>query len=153
MGYYVTTREADFFIDRKDFDTACNLLKNLNRRDDLKSGGVHPADLERPEHSKSVAKNPNVWFAWMPWNYDELFDDPVDILREVGFDVTVDETGIIDICYDSKTGCEGEFLRALAPVVRPGSYIVWEGEEYGDIYRYDFDGRGMETTYATIEWE
>lgn len=152
MGYYVDTCDSDFFIDRKDFDTAYRLLVDLNRRDDLKTGGCYPADRERPKDSKSVAKDPNVWFSWMPWNYDEVYDNVVDILEAVGFEVHVDERGICGVHYDSKTGCEEAFLGALAPVVEPGSYINWQGEEYSDIYRYDFDGQTMTVSTGTIQW-
>lgn len=147
MGYYVHTTAADFFIAREDFDRAYQLLVDLNRRDELKSGHCYPAHLERPGDSKSVAANPNVWFSWMPWNYDEVYGDAVEILEAVGFDLSLDETGIVDISYDDKTGCEKAFLSALAPVVAAGSFIKWQGEEPADSYTFAFVGERMEVCY------
>ena len=153
MGYYVNTTGCDFTIARENYDEAYRLLCELNAHDELKRGLCYPANQVRPESSTSVARNPNVWFSWMPWNYDEIFDSAVDILKEVGFTVDEDASGIDFISYDNKTGCEEAFLRALAPVVEPGSYIEWEGEEYGDLYRYDFDGEKMSIRRGTVVWE
>lgn len=123
MGYYVNTTDCDFTIKKESYGEAYRLLRELNAHDELKRGGCHPANLDRPEDSKSVARNPNVWFSWMPWNYDEVYGSAVEILEAVGFAVEEDEGGICFVSYDGKNGCEEEFMAALAPVVERGSYI------------------------------
>ena len=53
------------------------------------------------------------------------------VLEELGFGIDYNDEGdIIGLSYDSKTGDEDVFLDALRPVVKEGSYIVWEGEDY-----------------------
>lgn len=44
-------------------------------------------------------------------------------------------------------------LAAIAPFVKKGSYINWEGEEPGDMYRFEFDGEKMIVMEAVISWE
>lgn len=129
MGYYVNTTSCDFAIRKENYDKAYRLLCALNAHDELK-----------------------IWFSWMPWNYGELFDNAVDILKAVGFEIEEDEKGICSLSYDDKTGCEEEFLAALAPIVEEGSYIEWEGEEHGDFYRYEFDGKTMGVRRGEVVW-
>lgn len=152
MGYYVNTTDRDFTIKRENYEEAYRLLRALNARDELKRGRCHPASLARPEGSKSVARDPNVWFSWMPWNCDEVYGSAVEILRAVGFSVEEDEGGICFVSYDGKSGCEEEFMAALAPVVERGSYIEWAGEEPGDLYRYEFDGAKMRVFQGEVVW-
>lgn len=152
MGYYVETTDCDFTIKKENYGEAYRLLCELNAHDELKTGGCYPPCETRPEHSKSIARNPNVWFAWMPWNYDEVYDSAIEILKAVGFTVEETDGGISFVSYDTKSGCEEEFLAALAPVVEKGSYIEWEGETYGDLYRYEFDGESMRILRAELVW-
>lgn len=153
MSYYVNTTDCDFTVKRENYGEAYRLLCELNARDELKTGGCYPAYRDRPEGSKSVVRNPNVWFSWMPWNYDEVFSSAVEILKAVGFSVEEDEGGICFVSYDNKSGCEEEFMAALAPVVEKGSYIEWEGESYGDLYRYEFDGESMRILTGEVTWK
>ena len=152
MGYYVNTTSCDFAVRKENYDKAYRLLCELNAHDELKTGCRIPPYETRPDDSESIARNPNVWFSRMSWNYDELFDNAVDILKEVGFEVYEDKGGIDFIAYDNNTGCEEEFLTALAPVVEEGSYIEWQGEEYGDLYRYEFDGTTMRILQGEVVW-
>lgn len=152
MGYYVSTTDCDFAIKRGSYGEAYRLLRALNARDELKRGRCHPASLARPEGSKSPARDPNVWFSWMPWKYDEVYGSAVEILRAVGFAVEEDEGGICFVAYDGKSGCEEELMAALAPVVERGSYIEWAGEEPGDLYRYEFDGARMRIFQGEVVW-
>lgn len=153
MGYYVTSGRCKFTIKSEDLPRAYELLCELNAHDELKRGRQWPQNKEKPADSKSVAKNPNVWFSWMHWNYDVICKSAVEILEEVGFIVTKDEQGsIVFLSYDSKTGCEQEFMSALAPVVEDGSFIEWQGEEDDDFYRYLFKDGKMHVQQPSITW-
>lgn len=153
MGYFVSITACDFTIKRENYGEAHRLLLALNAHDDLKRGGRLPADRVRPEGSGSIARDPNVWFSWMPWNYDEVCGSAVEILEMVGFSVEENEGGICSVSYDDKSGCEEEFMAALAPVVEKGSYIEWAGEEPGDLYRYEFDGRKVDVLRGEVVWK
>lgn len=142
MGCSVTITDSRVVIRKDNFDTAYKALCEINAHDELKSGGILPANIDKPESSKSVG-NPNFWFSWMPWNYDEKFDNLQDILWMLGFDVVYNDDGdIVALNYDEKMGDEGEFLGALAPYVDPDSYINWTSE-YGDEWSCVFDGTDM----------
>ena len=135
MGYYVETvgdvADQVFFIPREKFDEAYKALCELNNHNELKSGG-------------SLTEKT---FAWMNWNYDETCKDLVEVLEEVGFDVYQNDTGIIGLEYDSKTGDEEVFLKALAPFVKDGSYLPFKGEE-GECWDYSFHkGKMREVHY------
>lgn len=153
MGYYVTSGNCEFTIKSENLPRAYELLCELNAHDELKTGGHWPENIEKPAESKSVAKNPNVWFAWTPWNYDEICKSAVEILEEVGFTVTKDEQGsIVFLSYDKKRGCEQEFMSALAPVVEDGSFIEWQGEETYDFYRYLFKNGKVYIQQPIVSW-
>ena len=124
MGYYVKTRGIDFTIPKEHLEAACQALKDLNKRDELKTGGAWGPD-GRTE----------AWFAWMPADYDETLHSAEEILKEVGFEVYDNGEGGIELAgYDSKSGQEEHFVAALAPFVKEGSYIEWEGED-GELWR------------------
>lgn len=119
MGYNVSTRGSDFTIPADKLDAATQALKDLNKRDELKSGGSYgPGDKRE------------YWFSWMPANYDETMHTAAEILESLGFTLSTDNDGSISIdYYDSKSGDEDKFIAALAPFVAEGSYINWEGED------------------------
>lgn len=133
MGCYVKIIKSDFTIKKEDFDRAYEIVCNLNRRDDLKTGGAYGGTpTPKPADSKSCSCNPDRWFAWMPWNYDETCNSLPEVLEEIGFGFGIDyndDGDIVGLTYDGKTGDEDVFLDALRPIIKEGSYIVWEGEE------------------------
>lgn len=142
MGYYVETIESDFRLSRENYDAAFQSLCELNARDDLKTGGHYPSNLKRPDGSQSRG-NPNKWFAWMDWNYDETCHSVAEVLREAGFELEEDERGICELWYPyQKSGQEEFFLGAVAPYVEAGSRIVFEGED-DCRWGYLFDGSRM----------
>ncbi len=145
MGYYVETvgdvADQVFFIPREKFDEAYKALCELNNHNELKSGGSFP----RTENVKGKHKSYN--FSWMDWNYDETCKDLVEVLEEVGFDVYQNDTGIIGLEFDSKRGDEKEFLKALAPFMKDGSYLPFKGEK-GECWDYSFHkGKMREVHY------
>ena len=75
-------------------------------------------------------------------NGDETLNTAEEILCEVGFENTyVDEEGLHLGSYCTKSWDEQEFLIALAHLVKPGSYVSWEGED-GQHWQDYFPGDG-----------
>lgn len=150
MGYYVETIQSEFHLPLENFDAAYKALCELNSdaHENQKTGGHMSSpelQYQKPEDSTSVSNNPNKWYAWMDWNYDETCPDLIAILTALGFAVDTDDTGIFFISYDyAKSGAEDIFLEALAPYVTPNSFIVWRGEE-GEVWVDAFDGKTMKT--------
>lgn len=151
MGYYVETIQTEFHLPAENFDAAYKALCELNsdEHESQKTGGQMMQDT-KPENSTSISSNPNKWYAWMDWNYDETCPDLIAILTELGFTVDTDDTGIFHLAYDyNKTGAEETFLEALAPYVTPGSFIVWQGEE-GETWVDAFDGKTMKSKSVDV---
>jgi hypothetical protein len=127
MGYYVQIRNADFII--PDTEGVLNALRELNKRDDLKRGGVYTGG-EMTER----------WFSWMPAGWENS-ESVADIFgpNGLGFEVAhysdtdennkVTNTWVRLDLYDNKSGQEELFLATVAPFVRPGSFIEWVGED------------------------
>ena len=53
--------------------------------------------------------------------------------------------------YDDKTGIEKDCLAVLAPFVRDGSYIEWQGEN-GGMWCNVFRDGSMESLSGQIDW-
>ena len=148
MGYSVETLGVDFLIPTENLEAAFTALKELNKRDDLKGGR---AAGTRPDGSYGIIER---YFAWMPANYDETCKDAEEVFNELGFQTSVDNEGLrVEWWIDnSSRGDEEHFFEAVAPFVKPGSYIEWEGEDY-QRWRWDFDGKTMTEKTGTITWE
>lgn len=139
MGYYVKIVDSDFTIKKLGFDRGFQIVCDLNVRDDLKGGGKFGGDpTPKPADSKSCASSPDKWFSWMPWNYDEVCKSLPEVLEMLGFWIDYNDDGdITGLSYSDKTGAEDVFLDALRPIIKEGSYIVWEGEDdYEWVTRY-----------------
>lgn len=137
-------------------EDAFKAVCNLNKLNHLKTGGRFPKNEVKPADSTSLG-DPNVWFSWMPWNYDEVCSDLREVLSELGFDVyeSSDKTLLVE-SYDGKIGGEDLFFEALAPYVsvtqdNPEPYMEWEGEG-GERWRWVFSGGKMRMSYSTITW-
>ena len=145
MGYYVKITKARATMPSENVAEALKRLHELNKRDDLKTGGSFGPNGTTDER----------WFAWMPANYDQTTESAAQILEMVGYEVEkfVDESfSILD--YDSKTGCEATFIWAIADLFAPGSFIEWKGEELGHEYRWEFGGgqRMIEREVMSVVW-
>lgn len=156
MGYYVETTDIDFAIAAEKLDAAYAAMCELNAHDELKNGGYRPADPSnppaKPKGSTSVSNSPHKFFSWMEWNYDEIYDTAEEIFSALGFDCYVEDNGDLRLLvYDNKSGAEECFLNAVAPYVTPGSFIDWQGE-YGELYRWEFDGTTMNQKNGEIVW-
>lgn len=137
MGYNVNTTGINFTIPADKLDAACQAMKDLNKHDELKSGGGW--DGKQRQH----------WFSWMPANYDQTMDSAQEILEALGFETasgfeTEDgKPGDLSITgYADKAGDEDKFLAALAPFVPDGSYVNWEGED-GIYWQHWFEAGQM----------
>jgi len=155
MGYYVSITNQNFFVPKENFDAAYKAMCALNDRDDLKSGGSWggngiTSDSPRPE---GMTYHPAKWFSWMPANYPAVCKDFLSILKEMGFEYDLDDSGNLGLVhYDNKTGAEGHFFEAIAPFVQDGSFIEWRGED-GSEYRWLFtNGTCSEQTVVTKVW-
>lgn len=136
MGYYLEGYGA-LTIKAANVPAALKAVHQLNTDDEHKRGGQYPPTLVKPADSTSRG-NPNKWFSWMPWNYDETLTTLPEVLEELGFYTETSPDGDITIgSYDTKAGNEENFLDALAPYIEPGQYF-WEGE----------DGHKWRDTYA-----
>lgn len=154
MGYYATG-EGSIVIPAEKLTDAYNALVELNKHDELKTGGHFGAGVSegKPANSTSVAKNPNRWFSWMDWNYDEVCSTAGEILEEVGFQTEeTPDDGLELFYYDSKSGAEDHFINAIAPFVNEGSTMEWTGED-GEKWRWVFENGEMITEQAVITWE
>lgn len=145
MGYYVSTIDNDFFLDKNRFDDVYNKMCELNDYHDLKRGGSYGSN-EDVDTTERYPKNK--WFSWMEYNYPETCKNLFDILQQIGFEYSLDENGNMNsISYPyNKTGNEEYFLCCFAGFVKDGSYIEFEGEDYshwkyvfknGKMIRYD----------------
>lgn len=128
MGFYVHTSNVNLSVPAEHVDAAFQAVKELNKRDDLKTGG-------RYSGGKVVER----WFAWMPADYDEVYKSLDEVFWALGFeDAHIDDDGRFVLGrYDDKTGAENHFLEAIAPFVVDGSYVEWVGED-GSMWRFLF---------------
>lgn len=152
MGYFIHTNAMHFVIKKDNLEEAYKALCKLNTKDELKTGRRGGANLpEKPQDSTSVSNNPNKWFAWIDWNYDETCKDAEEIFNKLGFyaDITDEGDLFIDMYDTNKPGDEKHFLEAVAPFVEDGSYIDWV-DEYGNMWKNVFNDGKMDTIYPNV---
>ncbi|MEY3376800.1 MAG: Arthrobacter phage Tank [Bacteroidota bacterium] len=139
MGYYVHSIDSYFFLDKNLFDSVYKKMCDLNDYDDLKRGGS--SQDGEPFEGKY---NPNKWFSWMDYNYPETCSDLFAILRQVGFEWTLDDDGnMVHLAYpENKSGNEDYFLCCFAGFVKVGCFIQFEGED-GARWQYFFNSDEM----------
>lgn len=146
MGYYVYGH-GSFSIKKDDIPRAYKAMCELNSRDDLKRGGryggLNGADDPRPE---GLNYHPGKWFSWMDANYPDTCADFDAILKQLGFDFSVEDQGETSrylMNYDNKIGQEDEFFTVIAPFITAGE-VEWRGED-GNQWKWVF-GTG------TLRW-
>ena len=120
MGYYVNLRSAHFHV--PETWSVLQVLKDLNKRDDLKQGGTYQSGQKTES-----------WFRGIGPNYDEKCTSVQEVFYELGFDTKIlDEPwgkAVSLEYYDGKAGQQELFCRAVAPFMDKGSYIEWLGED------------------------
>lgn len=151
MSYYVSTLHCDAMIPDTLLNDAYKAMCALNAHHDKKLGGVTSTYRTRttPEQSNSVSDNPNKWYSWMSWNYDEICNSAQEILEMLGFDTQINGSGLFLLGYDNKSGQENLFLAALAPYLVSAygngvATIDWR-DEYGAEWRWAFKNGKMVT--------
>lgn len=83
------------------------------------------------------------WFSWMPENYhlEEGYQTVEGIFNQLGFGTKVKDNSVSIIDYYDKRSNEDIFLAIVAPFVKDGSFLQFEGED-GAVWRYDvIDGK------------
>ena len=134
MGYYMSQNDSSFFIAADQTDDALQAIKDLKGRETIKdASGRH--------------------FSWVSQNFHEA-SNLKDILEHWGWSPEIDDSGnVVDIQFErSKLGDEEILFAALAPFVKPGSYIEMEGEDSSH-WRWWFDGKSVVEKTATLVWD
>lgn len=156
MGYYITATDAGWTVPADKVDAAFRAVKELNRDHSLKNGGFYGPDTPtRPAESVSVSDRPDKWFSWMDWNYDELCENIAEVFNELGFEEAyIDSDGNFNLedFYDSKTGNEEHFLRAIAPFSTEGSFVNFRGED-DTLFRYTVRDGELVEQIGSISWD
>lgn len=144
MGYYVDITECQIFIKKEDFDSCYKAMCELNKLDDLKTGGSWSSD----------GKHNEKWFSWMDKNYPDKCKTMEDILYELGFEaLAFDNDGnLVDLCYNNKIGSEDLFFNSISPWVKSGSYINWVGED-NSTWQYSFNNGSMSVKTGRIVFQ
>lgn len=154
MGYYVSTLHCDVMIPEHLLDDAYKVMCELNAHHDNKLGGG--IGSHRTEQSNSVSDNPNKWYSWMSWNYDETCNSAQEILEMLGFYTQINGGDLFLLGYDNKSGQENLFLAALAPYLVSANgndvaTISWR-DEYGEEWRWAFENGEMVTYVCVRKW-
>ena len=138
MGYYVTTTEVDFVIEKDKCDAALAEMKRINGSEF--------------DHRKHGGSSQEKWYSWMPASFDEI-SSIAHFFEMIGFEGNgEDSEGNFALgFYDNKTGDEDVFFEYLAPFVRSGSYVEWRGEE-GEQWRWLFEDGKVTSQEAKIVW-
>lgn len=154
MGYYIHTTDSDFYVAKSKQRPAYVALCALNDRDDLKRGGSWGGDGVNADSPRPAGMDhhPAKWFSWMAADYPSKCNTLGEVLAELGFDVDYDpDDNIVGLSYSSKIGQEALFLETMAPFVRDGSYINWQGED-GEHFRYEFSNGSMRQMEGRVVW-
>jgi hypothetical protein len=145
MGYYISLRASNFYIENDKKEEALKLFKDnmLSRVDELGRGGCF-----------AEGKKKETWFSWTDTKRLQETQTIEDVIKQFGWEPETDNDGnIVDLYFDhDKMGQEDLLFDTIAPCVRAGSYLDMEGEE-GDLWRWYFDGEQMldqtgKVTYA-----
>lgn len=131
MGYYMTQECSEFRIDRKDHKDALEAVRALAGKETY---GDHFSwvSTSRFLGAKTLADALNAW----RWEVEQDEDYNIVGIQFVG----------------EKLGDDTILFKAIAPFVKPGSYIEMHGED-GCLWRWLFDGSGFSEKYAKVVWE
>ena len=145
MGYYIDGYGSVEF-DKADESRLVQVLKDLNHKHELKTGGRFPKSGDPYEDS---------WFAWMPSKYheDESLNTVQSIMEMLGFECREIDNGDtikLDMDYNSKAGSEHVFIRALAEN-GANVFFSWTGEE-GERWNVRSADNKLETQSSYLTW-
>lgn len=149
MGYAVKIIDGEVRIPQNKEQEALVAAKNLNSVNELKSGRVMSTSIKRAmkrhiKMSEPSLGDPKRWFAFVPWDYDRRAGDLVQLFTLFRFEAhrDPDNGDVVVHGFHSLCGDERTLLENLAPFIKRGSYLEWEGEENAR-WRNDFDGKSM----------
>lgn len=147
MGYNVCIINGTIGVPKENLDAAYAACVALNDNDDIKGGGRFP----EVEWDKNKDKwNPNKWFSWMPYDWPDKYSNLRELFEALGFYCGTDDEGVVLIHgYASKMGNEEDFLRVIAPYVKSGGYLDWEGEDHA-FWRQKFNDGQMTSVSLTL---
>jgi len=132
MGYYVNLRASSVVLPAENLDEITQRWHEMNDKkyDDQKRGG-----------SWSGGQQSAKWYSWMPEDYEKTTSTPGEILELLGFGYE-DNGDLVITDYDSKTGQEDLFFKAIASLVPANQLMEWTGED-GATFAWYFDGKNM----------
>lgn len=118
MGYNIRMLEGCFKMKKENFEDALKALKSI----------FVPENMTCFDETEEGIR-PH--FAWVTTEYVLASQTLDEALNHVSFCVKHDDNGdICNIDFTSyKYGDEEKFLRAIAPYVEDGSYLLFEGED------------------------
>ena len=149
MGYEITLQDSNAMIAWENAEAAFRRACELNRLNSLKTGGNGSRTAR-----EDGEPNENIWFAWLPWNYDTTLSNLNELLEALGFNVWASKDGLVFMGYDTKTGAEQLFLACMAPFIESYNsadpFFEWLGED-GERWRLIVeDGVMYEQAGSTI---
>lgn len=143
MGYYMNQNDCRFFVPAdkvKDMIAAIHLLA---KNESAMSGAHYSGGEKISSH-----------YSWVNMNFVDS-NDVAEIFDCWRWSIEVDEqTGdIVDIYFDGeKLGDDFVLFKAIAPFVKPGSFIEMSGED-NCMWRWHFDGEKCVEKTPTITWD
>ena len=135
MGYSVRLIKGEVIIPASRADAALSAVRELDSRDDMKSGWSR--DDHGVERRHWAFTNPNDVQAAATL---------ADALRAFRFEPSSELDGeLYGVEFSGQNrGDEAHLWTALAPFVEPGGEMIWLREDEGDsLTRWCFDGRSM----------
>lgn len=135
MGYSVRLIKGEVIIRASSADAALAALRELDRRDDLKTGWSR--DDDEVERRRWAFTNPDSV---------RTAQTLVDALRALRFEPITEPDGeLYGVEFTGQNrGDEAHLWTALAPFIEPGGEMVWLSEDEADaLTRWSFDGRSL----------
>ena len=139
MGYYASITQSTLRLPNENEREAYRLMCELNKRDDLKTGGSWSGGVQTEK-----------WFAWMPPDYPGGCETAADILNELGFGSYQEDDYLAIESYDSKIGAEELFLAEICHLLE--GELHWHGED-GDTWAWKYGGDKPVGGHFDIVWE
>lgn len=139
MGYYASITQSTLRLPNENEREAYRLMCELNKRDDLKTGGSWSGGVQTEK-----------WFSWMPSDYPDKCETAADILNELGFGSYHEDDYLAIESYDSKIGAEELFLAEICHLLEGELY--WHGED-GETWAWRYGGLEPVAGKTSITWE
>lgn len=142
MGYYMSQGDCSFFIPVENIKDMLKVIHNLANCEGAMSGGQYSGGKKTSSH-----------YSWVNMKFPE-YNDIVEVFDCWRWHIEVDkESGnILDIGFNGeKLGDDFILFNAIAPFVKPGSFIEMHGEDNA-MWRWYFNGETCIEQYPTITW-